>query len=227
MKAFLGHLFWADQQYLEKHALYLFIFLLGSHLTMGDMKVFLSSTFAFQICEIQIAWSCDVILTISPYSLLGHSSAVEYCAILITPLRRLQWKPSGCGGTKRGETQCSSAWRHHQEWSAPDLQQESGKKLGRCPGMGTRTAWACQGNAAGIDHLLVPEDHCEYMKCYLFQEKQKWKPAHPFIRQVKSTAHLRKTMYQKMYVEKILGLITIYQLHSSVIKTWLLKSTMI
>lgn len=60
--------------------------------------------------------------------------------------------------------QWSSAWRHHQGLNAPDLQPESSKKLGRCPGTGTRTTCACWGNAAGTDHLSVPEDHCEYMK---------------------------------------------------------------
>lgn len=75
MRAFLEHLFLADQQYLERNALYLFIFLPGFHLTIGDMKVFLSSTFAFQICGIQIAWSHDVILAISPYSPSGRFRA--------------------------------------------------------------------------------------------------------------------------------------------------------
>lgn len=89
MVAFLEHLFWAVQQYLEKHAMYLFIFLPGFHLTMGGMKVFLSSTFAFQICTILMAWKCDIILMISPNSPLGHSTAQEYCAALIITLRRL------------------------------------------------------------------------------------------------------------------------------------------
>lgn len=88
MRAFLEHLFWADKQYLEKHALYLFILLPGFRLTMGDMKVFLSSTFAFQICEIQIAWNHDVILTISPYSSLGYSSAVVVLCCIDNPLEK-------------------------------------------------------------------------------------------------------------------------------------------
>lgn len=95
MRAFLEHLFWADKQYLEKHALYLFILLPGFHLTMGDMKVFLSSTFAFQICEIQIAWNHDVILTISPYSPVGYSSAVGVLCCIDNPLEKtsvtVQW----------------------------------------------------------------------------------------------------------------------------------------
>lgn len=89
IRAFLEHLFRADQQYLEKkHALYLFIFLPGFHLTMGGMKGFLSSTFAFQIWEIQIAWSCDVILTISPYSPLGNPSALGVLCRIDNPLEK-------------------------------------------------------------------------------------------------------------------------------------------
>lgn len=100
MRAFLERLFLADQQYLHKNALYLFIFLPSFHLTMGDMKVFLSSTFAFQICEIQIAWSHDVILAISPYSPLGHFRAGGVLCRFDKPLERLQCKSRGCGDLK-------------------------------------------------------------------------------------------------------------------------------
>jgi len=52
---------------------------------MGNIKAFLSSTFAFQIFEIQIAWSSDEILTISPHSPLGHCSAVGVLCCIDNP----------------------------------------------------------------------------------------------------------------------------------------------
>lgn len=70
----------------------MFIFVPGFHLTMDDMKVFLSSTFAFQICEIQIAWSHDVILMISHYYPLGHSSAVGVLCRIDNPLEKTSVK---------------------------------------------------------------------------------------------------------------------------------------
>lgn len=82
----------------------MFIFLPGFHLTMGDMKVFLSSTFAFQICEVQIAQSHDVILTISPYSPLGHSVAGGILCCIDNPLEKTSVKAQGVWW--------SEMWRH-------------------------------------------------------------------------------------------------------------------
>lgn len=54
--------------------------------------------------------------------------------------------------------------RTYQGLNTPSLQQERGKNLGRCPGIGTRTLWACLGNTSGTDHFLVLEHQYEYMK---------------------------------------------------------------